>query len=333
MSVSVEEIIWCYRTLLGREPESETVVKAHLKSENFKALVESFVSCQEFLSRRKTTSAKTSERVTLIHQLNLPPNEVDYTATRQQLSECVSVIKSAWSHLGEVKPHFSVLTHERFLPENFENSMDEFWNSGQREASLTQQTLEKHGLKHLNRKTCVEFGCGVGRVTMGLSKIFSRVTAYDISLGNITIAEQRAKELNINNIAFKVCPDTVLLDIQPCDFLYSRIVFQHNPPPIISELISRSLGALLPGGIAIFQVPTYGLGYRFKLDEWLKTGHPLDMQMHCLPQRRVFEICESEGCSLLEVREDNCTGHPDKWISNTFAVRKSPTRKNRFGSK
>lgn len=47
-AVSREEVLWCYRTLLGREPESENVILANAKSKDIKDLVASFVSSPEY---------------------------------------------------------------------------------------------------------------------------------------------------------------------------------------------------------------------------------------------------------------------------------------------
>ena len=76
-------------------------------------------------------------------------------------------------------------------------------------------------------------------------------------------------------------------------------------------------------GMAIFQMPTYDLGYRFKTSEWLATEHILDMQMHCFPQARTFEIAAEEKCQVLEVREDDWAGPANKRVSNTFVIRKA----------
>ena len=114
----------------------------------------------------------------------------------------------------------------------------------------------------------------------------------------------------------------LLGDLEPCDVFYSRIVFQHNPPPVIAELIRNALKALRPGGIAIFQVPSYMSGYGFKLREWLAKDHPLDMQMHCLPQHRIFALIAEHCGAVLEVREDGVAGARDRIVSNNFVVRK-----------
>lgn len=324
MGVSIEEVEWCYRALLGREPESEEALCSHLFHDDFKALVESFVYCQEYSTNRRTAIPGTppESAPSLVHRMDLRPNEVDSTATAEELAACVAVVRSAWAHLGDVKPHYSVLTNERFLPENLPGSLDLFWGSGEAEAAAAQRSLGYYGFAGLESKTCVEYGCGVGRVSFGLAKRFAKVYGYDISPGHLKVARQRALELGMANADFRLCPDSEVGDIEPCDFFYSKIVFQHNPPPLIAELIRRVLEALLPGGIAIFQVPTYGAGYGFKLRNWLNASHDLNMQMHCLPQQRIFEIVHAENCLPLEVREDNFTGAPGRYISNTFVIRK-----------
>src|SRR5205085_11410803 len=234
---------------------------------------------------------------------------------------CLEKIKGAWSHLGGVAPHFSVSTDKKFLPDNLPKAIDDFWESGRLAAERTLRILARHGFT-FSGKTCVEYGCGVGRITTGLSRRFPRLDAYDISATHLDLARERARELGVGNVRFHECSANMLGDLEPCDVFYSRIVFQHNPPPVIAELIRRALTALRPGGIAIFQVPSHLPGYSFKLRQWLQTDHALDMQMHCLPQQRTFALINESRCTVLEVREDSATAARADSISNTFVVQK-----------
>ena len=322
MGVSIEDVFWCYRHLLGREPESATAVGAHQGFDSFRELVERIVQSQEFLAKWGGSGVPRSVNQSLVHRLDLEPNEVDSNATEEELAACVAAVRAAWTHLGAVKPHFSVLTDARYLPGASAKDLDDLWHSGEAEAATVERTLRRHGFTNLADKTCVELGCGVGRVTLGLAKRFAVVNGYDISTGHLLVARARATRDQVRNAIFRWCKDRVIPDLERCDVFYSRIVFQHNPPPVIAELIKCALRALHPGGIAIFQVPTYGVGYRFNLRKWLGDAHGLDMQMHCLPQPRIFEIIRAEDCLSLELREDNYTGAPDTYISNTFIVRK-----------
>lgn len=248
--------------------------------------------------------------------------EVDTDASDDQLTACLEKIRAAWTHLGIVKPHWSVLTHNEFLPENLAGSIDAFYASGEGESAGIENILARHDCFSLSEKICLEYGSGVGRVTMGLARRFAWVHGYDISPGHLSHAAERAQEIGLTNITFHLCSENLLTQLNECDVAYSRIVFQHNPPPVQNRLIKNLLGALKPGGTAIFQVLTYMKDYHFNTREWLRKRHTLDMQMHCLPQQKIFEIIAAENCIPLEVGEDDAAGHLDSRISNTFVARK-----------
>ena len=248
--------------------------------------------------------------------------EIETDASDDQVNACLGKIREAWTHLGMVNPHYSVLNHPDFLPENLGDSIDAFYASGEEEAAIVENILARHDCSSLSGKICLEYGSGVGRVTMGLARRFAWVHGYDISPGHLSYATERAKEIGLTNIAFHLCSENLLEPLNECDVAYSRIVFQHNPPPVQSRLIKSFLGAVKPGGMAIFQVLIYMKDYHFNTPEWLRKRHSLDMQMHCLPQKKIFEIIAAENCIPLEVGEDNSVGHFDSWMSNTFVVRK-----------
>ena len=317
MTVSREDIVWCYRNLLEREPESDEIVDAHLNTADFKQLVMGFVGSPEFLSKRPGVKL-----AGFGGGLGLPPVldrlDIDVDATAAELGKCASKIKTAWEHLGDEKAHWSVLSNETFLPHNLSASIDTFWASGELDVSQAITALNQFGSSLFEEKTCVEYGCGVGRVTVGFAKRFKFVHGYDISRNHLDHARMRASEVGASNIEFHECSQDFRVAIEPCDFFYSIIVLQHNPPPVILEIIRIALMALKPGGIAMFQEPTYIVGYRFSLNEWLATEHALDMQMHCVPQDAVLDIISATGCRLLGLREDGWTGARDQIVSNTF---------------
>jgi SAM-dependent methyltransferase len=317
MSVSAEAVIWGYRFFLGRDPESAQVVEMHRDSKDELHLAQKLVASAEFRAKKSSLSVPaTSIAPQFCEQL------IETKATDGQIAECLAKIKAAWSHLGNVAPHFSVLTSDRYRPANIAQSIETFWRSGDAEAEQFMSTLARYGLTAPAPGICVEFGCGVGRVTVGLARHFAHVDAYDISAAHLELARGRAREVDASNITFHECSANLLVALAPCDAFYSRLVFQHNPPPVILRLIRNTLHALRPGGIAVFQVPAHITGYSFELRKWLQTEHALDMYMHCIPQREVFETIASMGCELLEVREDNSAGAPEKIVSNVFVVRR-----------
>jgi trans-aconitate methyltransferase len=107
------------------------------------------------------------------------------------------------------------------------------------------------------------------------------------------------------------------------DLLYTRIVLQHNPPPVMHHVLNGLLGQLNPGGVAYFQVPTYNAGYSFSIDSYLATDNTTNMEMHYLPQPALFALLARHGCQLLEIREDDAIGLSHNAVSNTLLVRKA----------
>src|SRR5207302_2034998 len=156
-------VTWGYRLLLGRDPESEEVVAKHLGARDEPHLAETLLKSAEFAARQRQFATRPIEIPEFAHL------EIESEATPAETSACLEKIKAAWSHLGVVTPHFSVLTDKRFLPDNLPEAIDDFWESGRLEAERTLRTLARHGFT-FSGKTCVEYGCGVGRITTGLSR-------------------------------------------------------------------------------------------------------------------------------------------------------------------
>jgi SAM-dependent methyltransferase len=318
MSVSREEVLWCYLNLLAREPESEEIVSAHMNAADFKQLVHGFTGSPEFKSRQAKANLPDPSVLPAV----LDKQQVDVIATAGEFAECTARVKSAWEHLGDEKVHWSVLSIDEYLPDNLNASIDTFWEAGTADATVALHAIRQFGFDRLGEKVCVEYGCGVGRVTVNFAKHFRTTHAYDISRNHIAHAQARANTLGIKSIVFHECLDGLRDSIEPCDFFYSIIVLQHNPPPVIVELVRLALEALNPGGIAMFQVPIYIAGYHFSLGEWLAADHKLEMQMHCVPQHVLLETITLSGCQILSVREDGWSNASAGIVSNTFVCRK-----------
>ena len=319
MSITRDDVVYGYRFVLGREPESEAMIDSQMNSRNFSEFRESLFRSHEFESRRHEV-IHFAEVAPL--PLDLPPLQIETEVSGSQLEACLSKVKRTWSHLGVTSPHWSVLTHRSFLPENFEENEEEFWASSNLDIGNIRSILERQDFSTSKEMTAIEYGCGVGRTTIQLARIFGTVHAYDISRNHLAIAQQRSSELGVSNIVFHECQEALPSELGGCDFFYSCIVFQHNPPPVMKALVRLALTALNPGGIAVFQIPTYKKNYSFHAKSWLDADPTLEMEMHCLPQRNVFTLAQSLDCEILEVREDRWTGNPADEISNTFVIRK-----------
>lgn len=241
----------------------------------------------------------------------------------QQREKIFEMTRQTWSQLGSSQPYWSVLTNKRYLRENIgEKELADFYASGKEQLSAIIQTLirndiikDKYAAKSLD---ITEVGCGVGRVTKHLSQAFNKVTAIDVSAGNMEIASMMVREANVSFELYKCMEDYCRMP--RVDVVYSIIVLQHNVPPVIEYILQAMLRSLKVGGVAMFQVPTYREAYEFKVSTYMNGMNEGKMEMHILPQKRIFEIAYASGCIPMEVYQDKMSGQDD--FSCTFVMKK-----------
>jgi SAM-dependent methyltransferase len=317
--ISREEVIWCYRMMLGREPESERVIAEHMQHRDLAALRQATFASQEFRGQLRKFSKDGPGLPVARVPVDVPSNEVRPDCTPAGLKRIWRRMQSTWEGLGKDKPHFSVLSADEFLPERIDDHLDQFWQTGVLELNRIRRLLLRHGFESAESKVCTEFGCGVGRLSVHLDTLFSRVQAFDISRTHLALAQARASHMGTRNVEFHLLGSELPVVLPPADFVYCRLVLQHNPPPVMAMLLRALLNSLKDGGLAIVQLPTYIAGYAFTVQDYLNSseGH---IEMHCLPQRHLFRIVEVCGCAMLELREDVDAGRPDIIVSNTVTI-------------
>ena len=317
-AISPELVANAYRFILGREPESADAIRFHMAAADFGQLRTAFLRCPEFQDSLPRLGIMPFPD--FIQQA--APLDIDLCADEKSMRRLLRRVERCWTSLGETSPHWSVLVADQFKPETFDEHADEFYASGRPDVDRLFCWLARNHIAAGNLKTCLEFGCGTGRTTPWLAERFRRVIACDISPPHIELARLQVERTGCRNVEFvRTATLDALGGLSGVDLVFSVIVLQHNPPPVIGLILRRLLQSLNPGGIAFFQVPTYGTGYRFKIREYLL--RPLDhgMEMHVIPQCEVFKAAEEHGCSVVEVEPDCCTGLP-AWISNTFLLQK-----------
>ena len=155
---------------------------------------------------------------------------------------------------------------------NFEWDENAYFATG--EANVEQQILNDMGNicqgDDPKSMRVLEIGCGAGRITRALSRVFGEVHAVDISAKMI----DRAKELlgRIPNV-FLYQNNGMDLSVVPAggfDFIYSFIVFQHIPEKEVVESYVREAHRLLkPGRLFKFQVQGCPSRGRQEFDTWL----------------------------------------------------------------
>jgi len=314
--VSSQDVEMAYRLILGREPESASAVAFHCSRwESLRALREAFLESAEF---RNLTS-----RVVQTDADYNPPLAVETELTLAELQQMLERVEQCWSALGRTEPYWSVASFDRFKSGTFDAHASQFYASGEREVKRMLAWLRRNHIDPSTIGSCCEYGCGVGRVTPWLCSQFARVFACDVSEPHLELARRHLLAQGHSNVVFQKIDSLVSPEqFGHVDLLFSIIVLQHNPPPVIAHIVRTLLRSLNPGGLAFFQVPTYAAGYGFNAKEYLRRPvNEAAFEMHLLPQSVIFRIVRDDGCSILEVQPDTYVGSP-QWISNTFLIQR-----------
>lgn len=307
-NLTFEELVTaCYRGVLQRDPENQQVVTDRAAQiDRPEDIIRTFLESAEF------------------HQLysNAPPPielaanyaydtlDIEIDVTPDQLDQMFTRVAAEWKTLGETEPHWSVLTSNDFRSEHIQSNLEAFYDSGQPNVTWMDNMARRNGLTLGAGQTCLELGCGVGRVTLPLANLFDHVHGYDISPGNLAEARAVIEARGVGNITLtQLEAIQEIADIPEYDALFTVIVLQHNPPPIQKYVLNALLSKLRPGGVAYFQLPTYLPDYTFNAKKYLATQAG-GMEMHAVPMREVIKMLTANGCELVEVLQDNFTAMP-----------------------
>lgn len=321
MMISRDDVIAAYRLFLAREPENQDVVKAAVERyAHLEQLSDAFIHSDEFASR----IAPLILARRFPWDLDRGPRLIEVGCAATALRELLLRIEQTWTKLGKEDPYWSVLTNDAFKHDNFLANEERFWDSGQHDVLRFRRWLERNKLTVSSDASCLEYGCGTGRVTRWLAPHFRSVTACDISEAHLRLARSAVPAKAEAHIEFlRISRLATLDELPPFDVLFSVIVLQHNPPPIIAYILDKLLARLRPGGIAYFQVPTFIAGYSFSVEEYLRpgSGHGETMEMHVIPQQFVFQTAARNACIPVEIEPDNMAGSLNA-ISTTFLFQK-----------
>ena len=204
-----------------------------------------------------------------------------------------------WEELAQREAYFAVLTDERFLRERLsEEARSAFFASGDADVERLLALAE------IAPRRALDFGCGVGRLTLALAKRIEEVVGFDVSPTMLGVARA-----NVPNARFVDSLD----GLAPFDLIVSLIVFQHIPVARGEELLRRLLVLLAPGGVAALHVTFRRPGGALRriarrvrarsrvvhrLGQWLARDErrlPY-MQMNEYDEERVRRIVAESGC-------------------------------------
>jgi 2-polyprenyl-3-methyl-5-hydroxy-6-metoxy-1,4-benzoquinol methylase len=220
-----------------------------------------------------------------------------------------------WTDLGELDPMWAIAS----TPEKRFGGWDEaaFAESGARKATGVLRRLDELGVPARYGRA-LDFGCGVGRLSLPLAQRFEAVVGVDIASSMIEGARVRAAAAGVTNARFLLDGEGPLERVS-FDLVYCALVLQHQPSADAAlSLIERLATLVAPGGVLVVQVPTW-LAPRLRLQPGRRAYSALrvlgvparflyerlrlqPMRMVAVPRGRV-DACLREA-ALREIRAD-----------------------------
>jgi len=156
-----------------------------------------------------------------------------------------------WEKLAQHEPYWAVLTHDKFKRKNLdEDTRRDFFDSGTGYVDKTKNVLTKLSDGPFTPRSALDFGCGVGRLVIPMSRDCERVVGVDISDSMRT--ECKKQSLGTPGIELY----RTLEDVPNArfDWVNTCIVLQHIPPERGIVLVRTMLAMLEPNGGVSLQV-------------------------------------------------------------------------------
>jgi SAM-dependent methyltransferase len=155
-----------------------------------------------------------------------------------------------WDAFGEADPLFGILSDP--TKSGGQWGIDEFYDSGREHVDHVLGVLR--GLDVSYRPgVCLDFGCGVGRLTMPLSTRFERTIGVDVAKSMVALARRYDRLGHRCEFVVNRRPDLRMFPDATFDFVHSCLVLQHIPPDIALGYVREFLRVAKPGGLIVFQ--------------------------------------------------------------------------------
>ena len=161
----------------------------------------------------------------------------------------------AWRKWGEIDPYYAVLSENRYRADGLTQNRDAFFDSGRDYVEKRLSTFFQRYGPDLRRHRALDFGCGVGRLSLALAPTFDDVVGLDISDTMLRHARDNASTMGFENVMFAPSDDRLSRATGTFDLVHTYIVLQHIPVRRGMAIIAALADRVAKGGIISLHFP------------------------------------------------------------------------------
>ena len=205
--------------------------------------------------------------------------------------------------------------------------VEEFFRTGEQQVNNLMVKIDTLHLP-VSRKTALDFGCGVGRLTQALANHFESVSAVDISPTMIELARKFNRHGEKCKFYLNETDQLPMFKDQSFDLIYSMLTLQHMQEKYVLRYLSEFLRTLAKGGLLVFDLPSpprLFMRLRCAVSYHLPCYHRFRFggrsEMHGIKQAEVSELIKKNEAIILEVTSERRANK--SWESHTYFITKN----------
>lgn len=239
-------------------------------------------------------------------------------------------VRRDWNRLGERDPLWAVYVAPDKRGGRWD--VDQFLATGKSEVDDSMAWLERLGLGR-RWKRVLDFGCGAGRLSQALAAHAGEVVGVDVAPSMLHAARDLDRSGGACRFVLNEAPDLRQFADGEFDLVYSALVLQHLPRPVIEGYLAEFLRVLRPGGVAVLQCTTRPLwtmkgvvwrlapGWLVRFGQRALLRYPAPMRMTALSPQRLRAVVTANGGAVVDtMTEDDPATH---WRSTRYVLRAS----------
>lgn len=237
--------------------------------------------------------------------------------------------RKLWDGLAAERPYWAVLGEPRYRDGRLEPAdIREFFESGERDLARTLTAVREHVAPDFHPEAALDYGCGIGRLTIPIARESGHVVGVDLSDGMLGQARSNAERMGIHNAEFVRADEFLAADDArfTFDFVHSYIVLMHVKPRAGMAITDRILRRLRTGGVGALHY-TYARQtslLRRIVHPLRRPFPPLNVAVNLLQRRpalepmvpmyeydlgRLFELLRAHGCGSIHAELTDHGGH------------------------